>query len=201
MRNVDTSPIDDHAQQQSWFRAQWKQNHGNLLLAFVAAIVLIGAAGLAYRQLSSEEPELPEAANLNKEVVASIDEPSNPERRIDIRVTGARTLQGSMVIAIYDTADSWGIPARALRVTAIEFADGVARWPLDVADLPDTLAVAAFHDENRDGVLTINLMGVAVERYGYSGGARFAEPHQPPSFDQVAIERPEPGVTLDLFIR
>lgn len=199
--NLESNPLDDHQRRRSWLKSQWQENHGNVLLGFVAGIVLLGTSGLTWRQLRTEQPSLAEGTSVADPRLGSFDAAAGRQDRIQFRVTGAVTTSGSMVIAIYDSAEDWGIPDRARRLNSVAFTNGVARWELDADELPARFAVVAFHDDNRDGVLTVNPLGVAAERYGYSGGARIGGPDQPPTFAEAVMERPEPGGTIDLFIR
>ena len=65
--------------------------------------------------------------------------------------------------------------------------------------LPSKIAVAAYHDENNDGQLNRNRLGIPSERYGFSRNARGMT--GPPSFQQCVISRPSVGKTVDLFVR
>jgi uncharacterized protein (DUF2141 family) len=57
-------------------------------------------------------------------------------------------------------------------------------------------AVTAFQDENLDGRLGRNLMGMPTEPWAFSGKPEFMM--GPPSFDSVAIDIPASGKSLSL---
>jgi uncharacterized protein (DUF2141 family) len=68
------------------------------------------------------------------------------------------------------------------------------RWFFHVA--PGTYAVSVFHDENSNGKLDTNLMGIPREGVGASNGARGH--FGPPKFDDAAFHFS--GGQLDLKI-
>jgi uncharacterized protein (DUF2141 family) len=61
------------------------------------------------------------------------------------------------------------------------------------------MAIAVYHDENNDGQLNRNRLGIPTERYGFSRNARGLT--GPPGFEQAVIRRPKAGETIELFIR
>ena len=65
---------------------------------------------------------------------------------------------------------------------------------------PGEYAIAAFHDEDRDGDLNTNLLGMPTEGYGFSNEARGT--FGPPGFDAAAFTikagENRPAVTVRL---
>ncbi len=62
---------------------------------------------------------------------------------------------------------------------------------------PGRYAVSAYHDENNNGHLDTNLLGMPVERYGFSRDA--AGSSGPPIFDDAAVDVEEDSViTINL---
>ena len=51
---------------------------------------------------------------------------------------------------------------------------------------PGTYAVAVFHDKNNNGILDKNMLGIPLERYGFSNNAR--ETFSAPSFNSASID-------------
>ena len=122
-------------------------------------------------------------------------------------------------IAIYENADNWNRPSRALlrrrvrlipdrpRPAAGGSSDGGAEsvqpwsayWAIPWVDLPPRFAVSAFLDSDGDGELSRNLVGIPSEPYGFSNSARSIT--GPPSFEAAETDRPDPGYRLTLPIR
>ncbi len=117
-----------------------------------------------------------------------------------VRIEGVRSGAGDIRVAVHqrtagvDFPDSAGIVEAAIRPAA---GAGV----FIIAGLvPGDYAIAAFHDEDRDGDLNTNLLGMPTEGYGFSNEARGL--FGPPGFDAAAfvIEADErrPVVTVKI---
>ena len=117
-----------------------------------------------------------------------------------VRIEGVRSADGNIRVAVHrraagvDFPDSAGAVKAAMRPAA-ETGDLVfAGLP------PGDYAIAAFHDEDRDGDLNTNLLGMPTEGYGFSNDARGM--FGPPGFDAAAFtinardERPAVTVTF-----
>lgn len=183
-------------------KSRWQENHGNLLMAFVGLILLVGSGLLLYRQHRFVPPRFPEADMIVQppsEATAAAVEGASPAELMTLRVAGAANDAGSIKIAIYGSEETFNDPDRALATNTLPIKDGVAEWIIPVAALPSEIAIAAYHDENEDEQLTLNRFGIPSERYGFSRNARGLT--GPPSFRQAVIARPRGGATLDLFIR
>jgi uncharacterized protein (DUF2141 family) len=102
---------------------------------------------------------------------------------LHISVSGMRSAKGNITITIYPD-------------DAAHFLDGkfkVARQTLPVTlpvtnacfalPAPSTYAVALFHDENSDGHLNTNALGIPTEGYGFSNNPTLYL--GPPSLDRV----------------
>lgn len=114
---------------------------------------------------------------------------------IVVRVDGARTNDGSIVVLLFDSAD--GFPSDSERATLTASArinDGAATLVFDEV-LSGRYAVVAFHDDDGDGALNTNWIGKpkdAIAVTNYDGGR--------PRFDRTAIEL-KGGETIALTLR
>jgi uncharacterized protein (DUF2141 family) len=198
-------------------KSRWQENHGNLLMSFVGLILVVGSGLLLYRQNRFVPPRFPEAEMIvqppTETTAAALDRQSpdrqspdrqSPDRQspgdfMMLRVAGAANNLGSIKIAIYGNEETFNDPDRALATNTLPLENGVAEWAIPVSALPSEIAIAAYHDENEDGQLTLNRFGIPSERYGFSRNARGLT--GPPSFRQALIARPKGGTSLELFIR
>ncbi len=100
---------------------------------------------------------------------------------LTVEVSGARSNKGEVLAGLFVDAEQWlKKPLRGERVTAGE------RVLLVFRDLPaGRYAVTAFHDENSNGKLDSNLMGMPIERLGYSRDAKGNM--GPAKFDDAAL--------------
>lgn len=95
---------------------------------------------------------------------------------LDIQVTGIEKTDGNILIALYDQNTFLKKPLKGLRISA---ADKSVTGTF--ADLPDgEYAVSAIHDENANGRMDTNVMGIPTEKWGFSNDA--AGTMGPPQF-------------------
>jgi uncharacterized protein (DUF2141 family) len=189
------SPIDDdHGPIGS--PSLWQENHGNLLLIFLAIIFLVGAGILAYRQNRFRPPRFPSADAIQN---PAREKPLSPEQSVVVAVSGAGSDAGTIMIAVYGSSANFNDPGKAIFLQSLDVQNGAASWSIRAESLPQEFAIAAFHDENGDGTLNRNPLGIPTERYGFSRNARGLT--GPPEFTQALIDRPRNGEQVAVFIR
>ncbi|MCG8652655.1 MAG: DUF2141 domain-containing protein [Pirellulales bacterium] len=181
----------------------WQENHGNLLLVFMAFIVIAGASILIYRQTRFVPPRFPDGKLIQNQ---QLDQSNAATSLIDLQqpavvveVSGAISDVGVMMVAIYESEETFNRPSNALLRESLDIKDGVSRWIIPVSDLPEKFAIAAYHDENIDGNLNRNRVGIPIERYGYSRNARGLT--GPPRYLETVISRPAAGKKIEVFVR
>jgi uncharacterized protein (DUF2141 family) len=96
-----------------------------------------------------------------------------PCNAIHVRVLDIRNSTGSVACALFDSPD--GFPVEFLReatnVMVIKVRHSQARC--DFEDIPPgTYALAVIHDENVNGKLDTNALGIPTEGYGFSNDAK-----------------------------
>ncbi|NNG23731.1 DUF2141 domain-containing protein [Telluria aromaticivorans] len=114
---------------------------------------------------------------------------------VEVRVTGVSAGKGKVNVAVCDRERflkqclySASVPAQASEVV------------VSLKDIPaGTWAVLAYQDENDNGELDRNFIGIPRENYGFSRNAagRFG----PPGFDDAAIEVREGTTTAPVHLR
>lgn len=109
----------------------------------------------------------------------------SPENLIHVEIGGLRSDEGQVLCAIYSSAD--GFPKRGDKSVAhakSSTSDGHA-----VCEFPGlnagTYAISAFHDENSNGKLDTNFMGIPREGVGASNNAKGH--FGPPKFEAAAF--------------
>jgi uncharacterized protein (DUF2141 family) len=117
---------------------------------------------------------------------------------LTITIEGVHSNAGEILIGLYDRADAFKL---AIDSSATKSALLPQTWRIAGASLraktgsqsiiftqlpPGRYAVIAFHDENDNGLLDANALGVPTEGYGFSNDAHgFLSA---PSFDAAAVE-------------
>lgn len=179
------------------FSQLWTENHGNLLLGFLAIIILIGCALMIWPdQQKTRDPFLIPGATVG-------DQSSNPDGSGDdtengldpdmslllVKILGLKNDRGVVRIAIYNDPTTFNDPESALDKGELLIQGTEASWEVKVpANQP--VAIAAYHDQNLNGILDNSIIGLPVEKYGFSMGER--SPRGPPSFEEAAFT-PLPG--------
>lgn len=135
---------------------------------------------------------LPVFANLPAGASA---EPSCPG--IHVKVLDIRNSTGTVACALFESPD--GFPIEYLRsatnIMVIKVRDAQARCDFeDIA--PGTYALAIVHDENMNGKLDTNWVGIPTEGYGFSNDAKALL--GAPSFSAASF--PYDGQNLNLTI-
>ena len=175
----------------------WKENKGSYLLVFAFLVFLVGSSILLYRQNRFVPPRFPDGDS-----IATIEETepiADPENSIALGIAGAGTDFGKMRIAVYDSAESFNDLPRALNRYSTNVEDGQTAILIPVKSLPNKFAIAVFHDENSNGILDRNQLGIPSERYGFSNDSRGMT--GPPTFEEALMYRPEPGQGITISIR
>ena len=117
---------------------------------------------------------------------------------LTVEILGLESNQGSVAVAVFDSAASFDQRTDAVASQTVVPTDGSATW--SVADLPAGIyAVAVYHDLNDNGELDRTTLGPPAEPYGFSNDARRI--FGPPGFDTAAIELPPGRHTIRIRVR
>jgi uncharacterized protein (DUF2141 family) len=118
--------------------------------------------------------------------------------RLVVEVSGFRSDQGQLLLRIYDRED--GFPTdggKALRQVKQRIQSG--RAAVDLASLPfGSYAIGCVHDENGNGKLDTNLLGIPREGVGASNDARGRR--GPPSWRDARFDFRSDGTTIRIHL-
>lgn len=117
---------------------------------------------------------------------------------IHVQILDIRNSTGTVACALFESPE--GFPTDFLRsatnIMMMKIRDTQARC--DFLDIPPgAYALAVIHDENMDGKLATNWLGVPKEGYGFSNNAKASS--GPPSFEAASFSYD--GHNLDMTIR
>ena len=117
---------------------------------------------------------------------------------IHVKILDIRNSTGAVACALFESPE--GFPTEFLKfatnIMMVKIQDTQARCNfLDIP--PGTYALAVIHDENMDGKLRTNWLGVPTEGYAFSSDAKASM--SAPSFEAASF--PYDGQNLDLTIR
>lgn len=117
---------------------------------------------------------------------------------LTIEVLGLESEEGSVAVALFDSAEAFDQRTAAVASQTLAPRDGRATWSF--ADLPiGVYAVAVFHDLNDNGELDRTTLGPPAEPYGFSNDARGT--FGPPKFGNAAIELSPGPHTIQIQVR
>ena len=115
---------------------------------------------------------------------------------LTVEVRGVKQMQGAVVVAVYDNAETWlKRPRKAIKVEASSATVTVTFKGLTEGDL----ALSTFHDTNGNGKLDTNFIGIPREPYGFSNDATGSM--GPPSFDKAKFALPSQGARIAVTLK
>lgn len=83
-----------------------------------------------------------------------------------VKITGLRSGKGQVRIAVFNSAETW-LGEHPVYSSTIKVDGQTVTWTINDVPFGD-YGIAAFHDENSNGKMDKNLVGVPKEPYGFS---------------------------------
>jgi uncharacterized protein (DUF2141 family) len=115
---------------------------------------------------------------------------------VAVSIREARSQDGQFQVALVDAAGYAG-SAAPIAARLLAPAGEVTRVTLDGVPA-GRYALMVIHDENGNGTLDTNLVGMPVEGYGFSNNPRVM---RKPTFDEAAFDVGADALALDVAIR
>lgn len=116
---------------------------------------------------------------------------------LEVEITDIRSSEGQLMVAVHASAEGWD--GKAAPVAAQLHAPSGERALLSFEGLaPGNYAVQVMHDQNGNGKLDANFMGMPIEGYGFSNNP---EVMRKATFDEARVEVGEGGTRIQLRLR
>jgi uncharacterized protein (DUF2141 family) len=116
---------------------------------------------------------------------------------LEIEITDIRSTEGQLMVAVHGSAEGWD--GKAPPVAAQLHAPTGDSAVLSFEGLaPGNYAVQVMHDQNGNGELDSNFMGMPIEGYGFSNNP---EVMRKATFEEARIELVEAGTRIQLRLR
>lgn len=114
------------------------------------------------------------------------------------RVTGARNTKGKIIISLFRDAEGFpGDASRIVRQQMVDVEPATMSGQVTFKDLPQgTFAVSVLHDENENGKMDKNFLGIPREGYGTSNNP--GKKMRAPRFDEAKFELSETGQVVEI---
>jgi len=104
---------------------------------------------------------------------------------LTVEVEGFSSNQGLLRLALFRSPEGWPRdPAKAVTTASVAISLPLTKVVLEGIE-PGTYAVSVFQDENSNGKLDRNFLGIPSEPYGFSNDARAS--FGPPKFDKASF--------------
>lgn len=111
---------------------------------------------------------------------------------LEVTIAEARSAEGRVMVALFNDAEAFGKMLEGKRIAAAMLPIDGAIARMVIGGLPPgRYAVSVIHDQNGNGKLDTNLLGLPTEGYGFSRDARGTM--GPPSFEAAAFDLPAAG--------
>lgn len=176
------------------FKRAWKESHGNWLLGFAAALFAIGMILIWNSPPKAPELDVDRIGLENSESAVEL-----PPDAILLRVSTTQPAStGPIRIAVYDSREAFGDPDRAVIKDSLVPVDGFVVWEIKLEILPETFAIAAYHDLDNNGELNRALFNAPVEPYGFSNNARGLTGQ--PTYEQTLMNRPDVSTAIEIRV-
>lgn len=113
-----------------------------------------------------------------------------------VGIEGLKNANGQVLVAVFDRAADF--LKQPVRVAAVSAQQGKVQ--VSIAGLPaGDYALSVFQDENGNGKLDKNVVGMPTEPYGFSNDA--AGSYGPPSFQDATVRLADTGGSATITLR
>ncbi|MCS4236881.1 DUF2141 domain-containing protein [Stenotrophomonas sp. BIGb0135] len=116
---------------------------------------------------------------------------------LQVDLHGIRVHTGTVRLAVVDGTAGWD--GKAAPVQAQRLAPSTDDAHVVFKNLPaGDYAVLVTHDENDNGTLDTNIVGIPVEGYGFSNNPQV---QRKPTFDEARVHVPADGAAISIALR
>ena len=118
--------------------------------------------------------------------------------KLTVRVTGLRNNKGMVFFALFRSEEGFPVDAsQAFRKMQATIEPQTLTAQVSFDNLPPGIyAVSIFHDENGNGQLDKNMLGIPKEGYGASNNPKKAM--RPPKFAEARFDLNQPEQTIEI---
>lgn len=116
---------------------------------------------------------------------------------LQVNLEGIRTQTGTLHMSVVDGPAGWNQQAKPVQAQSAKASASTAHF--DFKDLPaGDYAVMVTHDENDNGKLDTNMMGIPLEGYGFSNNPQVM---RKPTYEEARVHVPAEGSTITINLR
>lgn len=116
--------------------------------------------------------------------------------KLRISVTGAVNNNGTINLALFNSGNEY-LSKKGTPFMKVKAPISSNQAEIELTDVPfGEYAIKVYHDENGNGLMDKNFMGIPKEDYAFSNNA--AGTFGPPSYDKVKFNFNKNGMTLEI---
>jgi uncharacterized protein (DUF2141 family) len=119
---------------------------------------------------------------------------------LTVRISGAKNTKGKIGVTLFQNAEGFPDDAsKAIRQQSVEIDPSTLSAQVTFKDLSQgTYAVSVLHDENSNGKMDKNLVGIPKESYGASNNPK--KKRRAPTFDEAKFSLNAPEQTIEITL-
>jgi uncharacterized protein (DUF2141 family) len=106
------------------------------------------------------------------------------ELKLTVKITGLENTKGNLLFGLYDNGSDFPKKNQAQQGKILPVSKINETYTFSIPK-PGKYALAIIHDENRDGELSTNFLGIPKEGFGFSNNA--IGTFGPPSFSKASV--------------
>ncbi len=126
---------------------------------------------------------------------------TNDTATLTVRVAGARNTKGKIWVTVFQDAQGFpDDPSKAVRQQSVDIDPNTLSAQVTFKDVPQgTFAVSVLHDENGNGKMDKNFVGMPKEGYGASNNPK--KKKRAPTFDEAkfSLNTSEQAIEITLI--
>jgi uncharacterized protein (DUF2141 family) len=129
-------------------------------------------------------------------LVPSLLAQSGGQGSLTVKITGLLSEKGQVKIAVFNSSETW-LGDHPVYNSTIDVTSQVVTWKINDVPYGD-YGIAVFHDENKNGKMDKNLLGIPQEPYGFSNNMRVT--FGPPRWDRskFVVKGPTTEVSIEV---
>ncbi len=121
---------------------------------------------------------------------------SSGQTTLVVKITGLPSEKGQVKIAVFNSVEKW-LGENPLYSSTIGVEKQAVQWK--ISDVPyGEYGIAVFHDENKNGKMDKNVLGIPAEAYGFSNNVRVT--FGPPTWEKskFVVKQPSTEVSIEV---
>lgn len=120
------------------------------------------------------------------------------QNSITISVKNIKEVKGALHIAIYTNDTNWLSEEHYFKKIIVDVLENNVSHSLHHLP-PGNYAISLFHDENNDGKMNMNWIGIPAEKFGFSNNPRVIM--SAPSFEDALVTLKEKALHVEITLQ